>query len=124
MALYYLLFWVSRIRGVVRRVEQPHLRGDGWFFDVPVQAGFYEGPGRQIQRGYWLRMAIPCILDIPAIAFILTAHPLRLMWVILALVPAIHLNHLYNVNIAERQLRRLPKRTKRRRPRLPRWDCR
>jgi hypothetical protein len=103
MVIYYLLFWVSRIRGVVRRVKQPRLRGDGWFFDVPVEAGFYEGPGRRILRGYCLRMAIPCILDIPAIGLMVTAHPLWLMWVILALVPAIHVNHLYNVSIAERQ---------------------
>lgn len=103
MVIYYLLFWVSRIRGVVRRVKQPRLRGDGWFFDVPVEAGFYEGPGRLILRGYWLRMAIPCILDIPAICLMVTAHPLWLMSVILALVPAIHVNHLYNVSIAEQQ---------------------
>jgi hypothetical protein len=101
--LVYVLFWVSRIRGAVRRGKQPHLRGSNWFFNVPVPAGFYEGPGRRILRGYWLRMAIPCVLDIPAIAMLLTGHTSWLPWVIVALVPMIHGNHMYNVNIAERQ---------------------
>ena len=99
----YLLFSVSRIRGVVRRAKQPHLRREGWFFDVPVEANFSQGPGRVILRGYWLRMAIPCVLDIPAVFMLLTGHTSWLLWVILALVPAIHMNHLYNVSIAERQ---------------------
>lgn len=103
MVFCYLLFWVSRIRGVVRRAKQPHLRGGGWFFDVPVEANFYQGPGRMILRGYWLRMAIPCLLDIPAVIMLLTGHTSWLLWIILALVPAIHVNHLYNVNIAEWQ---------------------
>jgi hypothetical protein len=103
MLIFYLLFWVSRIRGVVRRVKQPHLRGEGWFLDVPVEANFYQGPGRMILRGYWLRMAIPCILDIPAVVMLLTGQTSGLLWIILALVPAIHVNHLYNVGIAERQ---------------------
>jgi hypothetical protein len=42
--MIYVLFWISRIRRVVRRVKQPHLRGTGWSFDVPVEAEFYEGP--------------------------------------------------------------------------------
>ena len=105
MVFCYLLLWASRIRGVVRRVRQPHLRGEGWFLDVPVEANFYQGPGRLILRGYWLRMAIPCVLDIPAVVMLLTGHTSWLLWVILALVPAIHVNHLYNVNIAERQAR-------------------
>ena len=50
-------------------------------------------------------MAIPCVLDIPAVVMLLTGHTSWLLWVILALVPAIHVNHLYNVNIAERQAR-------------------
>lgn len=52
MVFCYLLLWASRIRGVIRRVRQPHLRGEGWFFDVPVEADFYRGPGRLILRGY------------------------------------------------------------------------
>jgi hypothetical protein len=103
VVLCYLLFWISRIRGVVRRVKQPHLRGSGWFFDVPVEADFYEGTGRRILRGYWLRMAIPFVLDVPALGMLLTGHTSWLIWVILALVPVIHLNHLYNVSIAEQQ---------------------
>ena len=103
MVYFYLLFWLSRIRGVLRRAKQPHLRGEGWFFDVPVEANFYQGPGRLILRRYWLRMAIPCVLDVPAVVLLLTGYTSWLLWVILALVPAIHLNHLYNVSIAERQ---------------------
>jgi hypothetical protein len=101
--LVYVLFWASRIRGVIRRGKQPHLRGSGWFFNVPVPAGFYEAPGQRILRAYWLRMAIPFALDIPAIGMLLTGHTSWVPWVIVALVPIIHLNHLYNVNIAERQ---------------------
>ena len=101
--LLYVLFWVSRIRGVVRRGKQPHLRGPNWFFNVPVPAGFYEGPGRRILRGYWLRMAIPFVLDIPAIAMLLTGHTTWLLWMIMAMVSIIYLNHMYNVSIVERQ---------------------
>lgn len=101
--LVYVLFWVSRIRGVVRRGKQPHLRGPNWFFNVPVPAGFYEGPGRRILRGYWLRMAIPFALDIPAIGMLLTGYASWLPWLIVAMVPIIYGNHMYNVNIAERQ---------------------
>jgi hypothetical protein len=99
----YSAFWLSRIRGVLRRCKQVHLRGSNWFLDVPVTAAFYEGPGQRILWGYWLRMAIPFVLDVPAIAMIVTGHSTWLMWLIVAMVPVIHLNHIYNVNIAERQ---------------------
>src|SRR5258708_29002029 len=103
ITLCYLLFWITRIRGVIRRVKQPRLRGTSWFFDIPVETGFYEGPGRRILRGYWLRMALPFALDIPAIAMLMTGRTTSLMWIIVALVPVIHLNHVYNVSLAERQ---------------------
>lgn len=103
MVFCYLLFWVSRIRGVIRRARQPHLHGEGWFFDMPVEGNFYHEHGRLILRRYWLRMVIPCVLDIPAVVMLLTGHTSWLIWVILALVPAIHVNHLYSVNISEQQ---------------------
>jgi len=109
IVLCYFLFLISRIRGVFRRVKQPHLRGDGWFFDVPVASDFYRGPGLPVLRGYWLRMAIPCVLDVLAIVMLVTGHTSGLLWVILALVPIIHVNHLYNVSVAERQASRLAK---------------
>jgi hypothetical protein len=54
-------------------------------------------------------MAIPCVLDIPAVFMLLAGHTSWLLWVVLALVPAIHVNHLYNVSIAERQASRFAK---------------
>ena len=71
---FYAMFWPIRINGCVRRGRQPLLRGHDWFFNVRVQEGFYEGPGRAILRRYWLRMLIPFALDIP--------------WAISALMPS------------------------------------
>ena len=44
LVILYVLFWVVRIRGCVRRGRQPRLRGPEWFFNVRVAPGFYEGP--------------------------------------------------------------------------------
>ncbi len=102
----YVLFWVSRVRGVVRRRKQPFLRGNGWFFNVPVQPGFYAGPGAGILRRYRVRMAWPFLLDLPVVA---AAVALRrtdlLLWLMVAQVALIHGNHLLNVAAAERRAR-------------------
>lgn len=110
IVLTYVFFWVVRIQGWLRRNRQPLLRGPGFFFDVPVEAGFYEGPGRQLLRDYKLRMLIPFAVDLPcAIAIFTTGHLQWLVWLVLALTALIHINHLYSVDLAERQARRFSK---------------
>jgi hypothetical protein len=102
----YALNWASRVRGVFRRVQQPHLRGDGWFFDVPVRPGFYAGDGRTMLRRYQLRMAAPIVLEVVFwIAAVATGYAAWLVWAVIAIVPIIHLNHWYNVQAAEREAR-------------------
>lgn len=107
VTIIYILFWVVRINGCVRRGRQPLLRGPQWFFDVRVPPDFYAGPGRKILHRYWLRMLIPFALDIPVAAAIFFSGQLQfLTWLILALCVVIHLNHLFSVDLAERQARR------------------
>ena len=102
----YGLFLVSRLRGVQRRWQQPHLRGPEWFLDVPVQAGFYEGPGKEILRSYRQRVLWPFLLDIPVWAAVyFTGITGLLLWLMVALVPVIHLNHMMNVEHAQRKAR-------------------
>ena len=104
--IYYILFWAIRINGCVRRGRQPLLRGPEWFFNVHVQPDFYTGEGRRILRRYWMRMLIPFAVDIPvAIAIFLSGHLLLLNGLVLGLCALIHINHLFSVNLAERQAR-------------------
>lgn len=101
--IFYILFWPIRIRGCFRRWRQPLLRGAEWFFDVPVQPGFYEGPGKKLLRQYRWRMMIPFAVDIPiALVIILTGHLQALGWLVIGLGILIHLNHIYSVDLAER----------------------
>jgi hypothetical protein len=103
----YALFWLIRINGCFRRGRQPLLRGEGWFFDVPVCCDFYSGVGRKLLLHYRLRMLLPFVVDIPlATYFILSGHLSHLGWLIVGLSLLIHINHLYSVDIAERQARR------------------
>src|ERR1700737_4372093 len=102
--VFYILFWVIRINGCVRRGRQPLLRGPGWFFDVPVQPDFYTGAGRKILHRYWMRMFIPFAVDIPvAIAIFRSGHLLALNWLMLGLAALIHINHSFSVELAQRQ---------------------
>src|SRR5215813_2706791 len=104
--IYYILFWMVRINGCVRRGRQPLLRGPEWFFNVHVPPGFYTGAGRRILHRYWMRMFIPFTVDIPvAIAIFLSGHLFHLPVLILGLCALIHINHLFSVNLAERQAR-------------------
>jgi len=103
---FYILSWAVRIRGWVRRWRQPQLRGQEWFFNVHVQPGFYTGAGRKILHAYWMRIFIPSAIDIPvATAIFISGHLLLLRWLILALAVLIHLNHVFSVDLAERQAR-------------------
>ncbi len=98
--------WLGRVNGVVRRARQPHLRGDGWFFDVEVPDGFAQGAERQILREYWIRMLAPIGIELAIwIAALALGPGSWLIWITLAMVPAIHLNHWYNVRAAERKAR-------------------
>src|ERR1700730_13476195 len=104
--IFYILFWVVRINGCVRRGRQPLLRGPEWFFDVHVQPNFYTGVGRKILHRYWKRMFIPFAVDIPiAIAIFLSGHLLLLSWLMLGLAALIHINHSFSVDLAQRQAR-------------------
>ncbi len=107
MIICYVLFLGSRLRGVARRGKQPLLRGPAWFLDLPVQPGFYEGPGRAILRAYRRRVWAPFLLDIPVLLFVaFTRHYMLLGWLVVALVPLIHINHL--MNVARSRLRARP----------------
>ena len=102
----YGLNWASRVRGVFRRLKQQHLRGEGWFFDVAVEPGFYEGAGRTMLRGYQLRMAAPIVAEVAFwVTAVATGHLAWLFWAVIGMVPVIHLNHWYNVQMAERAAR-------------------
>ena len=104
--IFYIFFWVVRINGCFRRGRQPLLRGPGWFFNVHVRHDFYTGAGRKILHRYWMRMLIPFAVDIPvATAIFFSGRFLLFNWLILGLCALIHINHLYSVDLAERQAR-------------------
>ncbi|HLJ26247.1 MAG TPA: hypothetical protein VKY85_06020 [Candidatus Angelobacter sp.] len=107
IVIFYILFWPIRINGCLRRWRQPLLRGREWFFNVHVQSGFYEGAGKKILRGYFLRMFVPFAVDIPlATTIFLSGHLLLLQWLVVGLALLIHANHYFSVSLAERQARR------------------
>ena len=58
MVMLYVFFWIVRIRGCIRRGNQPRLRGPEWFFNVQVRPGFYDGPGERLLRDYWIGTAL------------------------------------------------------------------
>lgn len=106
--VFYLVWWATRIRGCFRRWRQPLLRGEEWFFNVRVQPGFYQGPGRMMLHRYWMRMFIPCALDLPIASVVFIPGHLKFMvWLMLAQAALIHVNHVFSVEIAERQARPL-----------------
>src|SRR5262249_44005962 len=86
------------------RWRQPLLRGPEWFFNVHVQPDFYSGAGKTILHRYWMRMFLPFAVDIPiAIAIFLSGRLVLLAWLVVALSVLIHINHLFSVDLAERQ---------------------
>jgi hypothetical protein len=106
LIFFYAFFWVARIRGCIRRNQQPLLRGKDWFFDVPVPLDFYSGPGKKLLHQYRLRMLIPFAFDIPVAAYIFTTGRLNnLVWLVIGISALTHINHLYSVDFAERQAR-------------------
>jgi hypothetical protein len=104
--VFYIFFWIVRIRGCIRRARQPLLRGPEWFFNVHVQSNFYTGAGKRILHRYWMRMLIPFVLDIPITMAIFI--PRYLEYAALLLIAQaiwIHVNHVYSVDKAEREAR-------------------
>jgi hypothetical protein len=106
--IYYVLFWLVRINGCIRRGRQPLRRGPEWFFNVRVPPGFYANAGRTLLHQFWLRMLLPFAVDIPiAIVIWRSGHLTLLDWLVIGLSALIHLNHAYSVDLAERQARSL-----------------
>lgn len=105
---YIFLCGGSRIRGCFRRWRQPLLRGPEYFFNVRVQPDFYSGQGKKLLDRYRLRMLMPVALEIPvAIAIFISGHFDYLMWLVLAMGILIHVNHVFSVDLKERQAREL-----------------
>lgn len=102
----FVLSCGARIRGCFRRWQQPLVRGPEWFFNVPVQPDFYDGPGRKLLHRYWVRMFIPIAVEVLlAVAIFISGHLMYLYWLVIAASIAVHVNHLFNVDRAERQAR-------------------
>ncbi len=102
----FVLNGAARVRGCLRRWRQPLLRGPEWFFNVHVQADYYRGAGRRILHGYWLRMLAPVAVELSlAAAIFASGHLVYLAWLVIAASIAIHVNHLFNVDGAERKAR-------------------
>ena len=107
LVVYYLLIWAVRIRGCFRRWGQPLLRGPGYFFSVPVSSDFQSGAARKILQHYRMRMFIPFVLDIPiAITIFIPGYVQYFIWLLLAQMALTHVNHVFSVDIAERQARK------------------
>ena len=102
----FILSCAARVRGCFRRWRQPLVRGPEWFFNVHVRPDFYDGPGRKLLHRYWVRMFIPIAVEVLLAAAIFTSgHLLYLYWLIVAASIAVHVNHLFSVDLAERQAR-------------------
>src|SRR6202046_976403 len=106
LAIFYIFFWVVRIRGCIRRGRQPLLRGPEWFFNIHVQLDFYTGAGKTLLHQYWMRMLIPFVLDVPiAMAIFIPRYLQYAPWLLIAQAIWIHINHVYSVDKAEREAR-------------------
>lgn len=108
IVIYYGLFTLVRIRGMVRRWRQPLVRGPEYFLNVRVQPDFYSGEGRKILHRYWMRLFIPWAFEIPCIlAIVRSGRYEYFAWLMIALGILIYLNHLFSVDLGERQARKL-----------------
>ncbi len=102
----FVLSCAARVRGCVRRWRQPLIRGPEWFFNVHVPPDFYAGAGRRILHRYRARMFIPIAFEmLLAAAIFISGHLAYVYWLIIAAAAAVHINHLFNVDLAERQAR-------------------
>jgi hypothetical protein len=83
------------------------VRGQEWFFNVRVQEGFYTGPGKKILEAYRMRMFAPIAVEIVlTVAIFLSGHFIYFYWLVIAASIAVHVNHLFSVDLAEREARR------------------
>ena len=107
MLILLLIFCAGvRVRGCFRRWRQPLLRGPEWFFNVPVQQHFYSGAGQKLLLQYRLRMLLPVALEaVLALGIFISGHLAYLAWLLLGISVAIHINHHFNVERAERLAR-------------------
>lgn len=107
VVIFYVFCWgAARIRGCFRRWQQPLLRGPEWFFNVHVQPDFYAGAGKKILRAYWMRMLMTVVVEVPiAVAVFISGHYQYLTWLILVMTLVVHINHVFSVELAERQAR-------------------
>lgn len=103
--IWYLLLWgAARIRGTVRRWNQPFLRGEDWFLDVHVRPGFFTGPGRKILHRYWMRIFVSYAIEIPlSIAVFASGHLGFFLPLIMGMAAFIHAFHMFSVHMAERE---------------------
>jgi len=69
--LFYLAVFVVRISATSRRLRLPKIRGEEYFFNIHVGAGFYSGPGRPILAAYRRWMLLPFLIDIVALPIII-----------------------------------------------------
>ena len=108
VVIFYVFFWgAARVRGCFRRWQQPLLRGPEWFFNVHVQPDFYGGEGRKILRAYRIRMLMTVVVEVLiAIPIFISGHYQYLTWLILISAVAVHVNHVFSVDLAERQARK------------------
>lgn len=107
LIVMFILSCAARVRGCFRRWRQPVVRGPEWFFSVHVPTDFYTGAGRKILHRYRLRMFSPIAVEVFLAAAIFASGKLSyLLWMIIAASAAVHINHLFSVDLAERQARR------------------
>ena len=103
----FVLSCAARVRGCFRRWQQPVVRGREWFFSVRVTTDFYAGAGRKILDRYRLRMFGPIAVEVILAAAIFASGRLSyLIWLIIAASITVQVNHLFSVDLAERQARR------------------
>lgn len=107
VVIFYILWLAARARGCFRRWRQPLLRGPEWFFNVHVQPEFYSGAGKKILHSYWARMLMTIAIEIPiAVAIFVSGHIQYLTWLVLGMGILVHVNHVFSVDLAERQARK------------------
>lgn len=108
VVIFYVFCWgAARVRGCFRRWQQPLLRGPEWFFNVHVQPDFYAVEGKKILRAYWMRMLMTVVVEVPiATAIFISGHYQYLTWLILIMAVVVHVNHVFSVDLAERQARK------------------
>ena len=106
LTLVFIFCVGVRVRGCFRRWRQPLLRGPEWFFNVQVKPDFYNGAGRATLQRYRAIMLLPVAVEaLLAVAIFFSGRLIYLSLLIIAISGVIHINHLFNVERAERKAR-------------------